>query len=148
MSPVDRDVVRRKLARIVQALGRLRRERDLPLEAYLAQPDLQAVLERQLELVVGAAVDLNVHMLVQQGHATPADAFTSFLELARLTGAIDGELAAQLAPSTGLRNRLAHSYDEVDPALVYSGLKAALELYPRYVAAIEAFLERLEAGQG
>ncbi len=148
MSPVDRDVVQRKLTRIVQALERLRREKQVPLESYLGQPDLQAVLERQLELIVGAAVDLNVHLLVQQGHATPADAFTSFLDLARLVGAIDGELAAQLAPSTGLRSRLAHAYDEIDPALVHSGLRAALEIYPRYVAAIEAFLERLEAGQG
>lgn len=142
MSPVDRDVVRRKLARVVKSLRRLRAAKDQALSDYLADEDLQAILERHLEVIVAAAVDLNVHLLVQSGFATPADAYTSFLDLSAHTNALTRDLADKLAPSTGLRNRLAHGYDDVDPSLVYAGLHEALDLFPRYVEAVEAFLER------
>jgi uncharacterized protein YutE (UPF0331/DUF86 family) len=45
-------------------------------------------------------------------------------------------------PSTGLRNRLAHVYEDVDPVLVYEALHQALDLYPQFVEAIEAYLGR------
>jgi uncharacterized protein YutE (UPF0331/DUF86 family) len=139
VSPADKDVIRRKLARIVSCLSRIARIRSCPVEQYAADADMQAIMERQLELLVGAAVDCNIHILVQSGHAAPADAYTSFLEASR-TGALSADLAARLAPSTGLRNRLAHVYEDIDPALVYAGLHEALELYPRYVQAIEEYL--------
>jgi uncharacterized protein YutE (UPF0331/DUF86 family) len=142
VSPPDKDVVRRKLTRIVKCLARIARIRSRTVEEYTADEDLQAVMERQLELLVGAAVDCNVHILVQSGQAAPADAYTSFLEVARDASAFDLDLAARLAPSAGLRNRLAHVYEDLDPTLVYAGLHEALDLYPRYVQSIEAYLER------
>lgn len=142
MSPVDRDVIRRKLARIVKSLQRIREIRERSLDDYLANEDLQAIMERQLELAIGAAVDLNAHLLVQSGFAVPADAFTSFLEVATELQAVPVALAQRLAPATGLRNRLAHTYDDIDPAKVYAGLRDALEAFPAYVAAIEGYLSR------
>lgn len=142
MSPLDQDVVRRKLARIAKCLGRLHEIRARTLEEYLAHADLQAIMERQLELLVGAAVDCNTHILVQSGHPPPADAYTSFLEAAQDAGALPMDLARRLAPAAGLRNRLAHVYEDIDPARVYAGLREALELFPAYVEAIEAFLGR------
>lgn len=142
MSPVDQDVVRRKLTRIVKCLSRIAVIRSHKVEDYVADEDLQAIMERQLELLIGGAVDCNVHILVQSGQAAPADAYTSFLEVARDAGALDAGLAVRLAPSAGLRNRLAHVYEDLDPTLVYAGLHEALDLYPRYVQSIEAYLER------
>lgn len=142
MSPVDQDVVRRKLARIVKCLARIRRIHERTLEEYLGDEDLQAIMERQLELMIGAAVDCNTHLLVQSGHPVPADAYTSFLEVARDLGALPAELARKLAPATGLRNRLAHVYEDVDPVKVHAGLVDALELFPQYVEAVEAALKK------
>lgn len=144
MSPVDRDVVRRKLTRIAKSLERMRDVRQRPLEDYLANEDLQFIMERQLELAIGAAVDANIHLLVQSGRAAPADAYTSFLELARDAHAIPMDLASRMAPATGLRNRIAHSYEDVDPAKVYAGLHEALKTLPEYVAAVEAYLSGSE----
>jgi uncharacterized protein YutE (UPF0331/DUF86 family) len=55
---------------------------------------------------------------------------------------LPSELAQRLAPGAGLRNRLAHVYEDIDPVKVYAGLREALELFPAYVEAIEAFLSR------
>lgn len=144
MSPVDRDVIRRKLDRIAKCLQRISRAREKTLAEYLDDADLQAILERQLELAVGAAVDLNVHLLVQSGLGTPADADTSFLDVSQHARAIPTELARRLAPATGLRNRLTHGYEDVDPSQVYAGLHQALELFPQYIEAIEATLSGLD----
>lgn len=145
MSPVERDVIRRKLDRIIKCLQRIREAHDKTLDDYLSDSDLQAIMERQLELAVGAAMDLNVRLLVQSGFGTPADAYTSFLEVAEHTQAIPASLARQLAPATGLRNRLVHEYDEINHEQVYAGLHQALELFPKYIEAIEAYLTGLPA---
>jgi uncharacterized protein YutE (UPF0331/DUF86 family) len=55
-------------------------------------------------------------------------------------GALEFDLAASLAPSAGLRNRLVHEYDRIDDAIVLSAVEQTLALYPQYVAAIEAYL--------
>jgi len=141
MSPVERDVVRRKLDRIVKCLQRIHQAQALTLDEYLNDADLQSVMERQL--AIGAAVDLNIHLLSQLGFGTPADSYSSFLELAKHTHVISPELARQLAPGAGLRNRLAHEYADIDHHQVYAGLQQALNLFPQYVEAVEAYLTKL-----
>jgi hypothetical protein len=48
MSPVDRDVLRRKLSRIVQCLQRIKAAEDLNLDDYTADADLQSLGDRSL----------------------------------------------------------------------------------------------------
>ena len=43
------------------------------------------------------------------------------------------KLADSLANSTGLRNRLAYEYDEVDQKNVYKAVKRCLDEVPRYM---------------
>lgn len=142
MSPADQDVVRRKLARIVTCLARIRAIRGRSLADYAADEFFQAVMERNFELMVGAAVDCNAHLLVRSGHPAPADAHTSFLDVSRELGALPHDLARRLAPAAGLRNRLVHLYEDIDQAKVYAALNEALEAFPTYVEAVEAFLQR------
>jgi uncharacterized protein YutE (UPF0331/DUF86 family) len=52
------------------------------------------------------------------------------------------ELARQLAPSAGLRNGLVHEYETLDDAKVLASIGTILDLYPRFVQAIEAFLTK------
>lgn len=141
MSPVERDVIRRKLERIVENLRLLEPFEDLSLEDYRADPYRRKAIERILQEIVEAAVDLASHILVAFGRPAPDDYYSSFIALGGL-GALDATLAAALAPSAGLRNRLVHAYDRIDDRVVLSAVKEALARYPAFVAEIEAFLER------
>jgi len=140
MSPVDREVVRRKLERIASNLRLLEPMKDLSLEAYRADVYRRKATERLLQEVVEAAVDVNLHLLTGTGRPAPDDLYSSFLALGE-AGILDSSLAARLAPSAGLRNRLVHEYDRLEDALVLASVGGALELYPRYLAAVERFLE-------
>lgn len=53
--------------------------------------------------------------------------------------------AQQIAACAGLRNRIVHEYDEIDPQKVYEGLQAAVRDIPQYLAHIHQHIQRLPA---
>jgi uncharacterized protein YutE (UPF0331/DUF86 family) len=116
MTPADPAVLRRKLTVIVGNLQALESVTRLPLERYKADLFRKGT-ERLLQELIEAAMDLNIYLLVQEGHPPPDDYYQSFLLLANI-GVLEPDLAAALAPSAGLRNRLAHEYDSIVDAEV------------------------------
>ncbi len=140
MSPVAARIVRRKLAALTAAIDRLRPTTNLSLSAWQSDLDLHDATERRLQLALEAAIDINGHILAGLGHPPPADAFSSFLELASIASVIPSSLAGELAPAAGLRNRLVHRYDELDDALVFEGVGTFVERFPVSVRAIDAWL--------
>ena len=136
MTEIDREVVRRKLASMVRNLERLQAIERLSLEAYRADWTRVKATERVLQELVEAAVDVNQHLLAASGSGAAPDYRQSFLEAGRL-GIIPSSLAAELAPSAGLRHRLVHEYDEIDDAIVFAAVRSARSLFPRYIEAID-----------
>ena len=139
MTQIDRDVVLRKLERIAEDIRLLEPFRGMTLEVYRADVYRRKAVERLLQEVIEAAVDINSHLIVGSGRPAPDDLHSSFLALAEM-GVIDREFAAALAPCAGLRNRLVHEYDRIDDSKVLSAVQQALEQFPAYVARIEAHL--------
>ena len=72
--------------------------RGMSLEAYGADVYRRKAVERLLQEVVEAAVDINSHLIVGSGRPAPDDLHSSFLALAEV-GVIDRDFAAALAPS-------------------------------------------------
>jgi uncharacterized protein YutE (UPF0331/DUF86 family) len=136
MTPLDRDIVLRKLSVIVENMKALDVVRDLKQERFSRDLYLRKAVERLLQELIEAAIDVNTHLIVASGNAAPDDYYDSFI-LAGRQGLIPEGLAGELAPSAGLRNRLVHEYDELDRSLVLASAKHALSLYPRYVEAVE-----------
>lgn len=86
-------------------------------------------------------IDVNFHILVESGEAPPPDYYQSFVRLAEL-GVYDHEFAERITRSAGLRNRIAHEYDEIDREQVYAVLKSAQQDVPEYMKSIKGFLDR------
>lgn len=143
MSPIDAAVVRRKLGHIMTSLDLLRPMKAMALADYRARVWERKGVERVLQEAIEAALDVNAHVIAESGHDVPDDYFGGFVKLGEL-GILPEELARALAPSAGLRNRLVHEYDTIDDAKVLSAVGTTLDLYPRYIQAIEAALARLE----
>ncbi|MEK7667296.1 MAG: DUF86 domain-containing protein [Gemmatimonadota bacterium] len=139
MSPLDREVVRRRLAGIAENLERLGEIVSLTLEQYRGDWQCRKATERVLQEIVEAAVDINQHLLVSSGAGPAPDYRQSFLEIGRL-GIIPADLALALAPSAGLRHRLVHEYDEIDDAIVLTAVRSARDLFPAYLEAVERHL--------
>jgi uncharacterized protein YutE (UPF0331/DUF86 family) len=139
VTELDRALVRRKLATIARNLGDLTAVEGLTMEEYRSDRFRQKGSERMLQEAVEAAVDVNLHLLRATGHPAPPDYYESFIAVG-LAGVIPEDLARQLAPSAGLRNRLVHEYDVIDDAIVLDAVRRARREFAVYVAAIERYV--------
>ena len=141
MTELDRALVRRKLAAISRNLADLQPIAHLTLPEYMSDRLRRKAVERLLQEVVEAAVDVNLHVLRALDVELPGDYYTSFIELGR-HGVIKQQLTEQLAPAAGLRNRLVHEYDSIDDALVLRAVRLAGKDFGDFVTAMDDYLRQ------
>ncbi len=137
--PLDKLLIRRKSALILEDLKDVERLARLTRSAFLASRDQQLMAERLLERIISRMIDINYHIVTQRDGVPPRDFYQSFTKMAEL-GVLTSDLADALAPAAGLRNRLAHEYNEIDHAKVYEALGEVLSQAPRFLEAVEATL--------
>ncbi|HLB37644.1 MAG TPA: DUF86 domain-containing protein [Gemmatimonadales bacterium] len=137
--PLDKVLVRRKCALILDDLKDVERLSRVTRAAFLVGRDNQLIAERLLERIISRMIDINYHIVTQRDGVPPRDFYQSFTKLAEL-GVLSPPLANALAPAAGLRNRLAHEYNEIDQAKIYEALGDVLSQAPRFLEAVEAAL--------
>jgi uncharacterized protein YutE (UPF0331/DUF86 family) len=138
---VDAAVIRRKLGYIAGSLDALRPIGRLSVDEYRARLYERKAAERLLQEAIEAALDVNAHLIAELGGQLPQDYYGGFIRVGEL-GILPLDLARSLAPSAGVRNRLVHQYDTLDDAKVLEAIAKALACYPRYVQAIETYLDK------
>lgn len=138
---IDRELVTRKLTLILPDLKECERLARFPLQEFMADSTHQALAERFLERMIGRMIDVNFHLITETGGAPPRDYYESFVALGSM-GILPAEFARTIARAAGLRNRIAHEYDEVDPSRLHEGLLASVGDVPAYLGHIERFLEK------
>jgi len=142
MSPVEVDIIRRKLAVIVENLKALEPIKDMTQEEYIRDLYRRKAAERLLQELIEAAIDINTSIMVQPGHTAPDDYYETFLKMGELK-IISSDLANKLAPSAGLRNRLVHEYNQLEHSMVLDAVRIAEELYSIYVKEINDYVSKV-----
>jgi uncharacterized protein YutE (UPF0331/DUF86 family) len=145
MTNLNRESVGKKLTGMVRRLNRLSHYQSLTYEEYLQDEDRQASIERYLEIIIQAALDIN-RILINSVNDTRLEQLTNAetFTLASELGFISPELAAQLIPSATFRNVLAHVYDDIAPEMAYRALQLATTQYQQYVQQIQTYLNSLQ----
>ncbi len=141
MSPIEAEIIRRKLAVITENLVALKPIETFTKEEYIKDIYKRKATERLLQELIEAAIDINSHIIVQTGNTAPDDYYESFIKMGKL-GIISSNLAEQLAPSAGLRNRLVHEYDLLEHSLVLEAVRVAEIQYLRYVNEIDGYISK------
>jgi len=139
---IDPHLVTRKLVLILQDLEALTDLAGKNLKTYLDSPVNEVVTERYLERTIGRMIDINFHLITELGHPPPKDYHDSFVTLGTLE-IVPEKFARDLAFAAGLRNRLVHEYNEIDPGKVYEALQIAVRHIPTYVKAIQDYVKTL-----
>ena len=80
-------------------------------------------------------IDINYHLLSERCGFVPNNYTQSFTELGK-RGIVSEKLANELAKSGGLRNALAHEYDEIDPKKIYESIEMVLTQVPKYLKSV------------
>ncbi len=138
---VDPALVTRKLLLIASDLDALRPIAAAGPEAYRADPIRQGFVERCLERLIGRMIDVNYHVITGSGQPPPPDYFESFVRLGEL-GVLLQDFARDIARAAGLRNRIVHDYDALDPTKVFDALCGALQDVPHYLEQVHAYVDR------
>jgi uncharacterized protein YutE (UPF0331/DUF86 family) len=139
---IDKALIVRKINLISTDLKEIIRLSEMSREAYLSDLHSQVLAERYLERVIGRMIDINYHLITESGQPPPKDYYESFLKLGALD-VIHADLSREMASSAGLRNRIAHEYDEIDHDRVHEGLATAARNIPVYLKHVDAFLNSL-----
>lgn len=142
MSPIEKEILRRKLAVITENLQALLPIKDLSRDEYATDIYRRKATERLLQELIEAAIDVNIHLIIQSGNPAPDDYYDSFIKIGEMK-IIPVSLAEKLAPSAGLRNRLVHQYDRLNHAIVLQAVRMAEELFSAYVNTVEELAEKL-----
>lgn len=139
MSNIESEIVLTRLRLITKYYNTLEHFSNITLDDYLIDYNKQLIVERLLQLIIQAAIDINYHILSRLRSGNVVSNFEAFIELAKY-GVLTEDLARQLAPSAGLRNRLVHEYDDIDSSQVFKAISFALQQYPLYVKQINNYL--------
>lgn len=139
----DEGFTKQKLHLLLSHLDELVPLCKISLEEYEKDYVKRYAVERLIEIIVEYAIDINRYVIESLGKApvqTYYDAFTAIGDL----GIIPKSLAARLASTTGLCNRLVHNYEKVQHDIVYYSLKPFVRNYRRYFALMEDYLGKNE----
>jgi len=66
-----------------------------------------------IQLLVDVATDINIHAVVDAGLPPSPDAYTSFLDAAKIS-LLPADFAKEIAPSAGERNIIVHEYENIN----------------------------------
>lgn len=100
------------------------------------------VAERNFQLIVETASDINTAILIKETRKTPDTYKQSFTDLAKID-VISQETADDLSVSAKLRNILTHEYEfEEDYGQFYDSAKMLLPGYQAYAGNIKQYLNR------
>jgi len=142
---VDRSAIRRRFARLERSIAKLRQiTEDVSYDDYVGDTFLQDVVEHNLQIASQIVLDVSTHIIAEQGWEAP-DSYEQATVILGRHGVIPPTLVERLHGMAGFRNILVHGYLEVDQGIVFTAATDHLEDYELFVAAVIAWLERVES---
>lgn len=118
---MDTTVIAMRLQKLDGYLRSLRQMQDVPLDEYLNDDNIQAIVERRLQLAIQVCMDIGNYLIGQLGLTAPDEPENVFAVLGR-EGVISRELARRMVGMVRFRNILVHGYLDIDSQIVYHNL--------------------------
>ncbi|MCK8828589.1 DUF86 domain-containing protein [Natroniella acetigena] len=128
-----------KMIKMEEYLQEIKKYKPQSYSKYINNKQIKYALERLVQLVIDLALDINNIIIKQEGEYPASDYYSSFIKLIEI-GVLEESFAYDIAPSTGLRNRLVHEYEEVDDKIVYQSLDKVSDYYVRYLKEVNNYL--------
>jgi uncharacterized protein YutE (UPF0331/DUF86 family) len=141
----SQELITEKLIKMKDYLDQLQKFTPSTYDKYVNDLISKYAVERLVQLIVDLALDVNNVILAALKKPPASDYFSSFINLAECR-VLDEAFAYQIAPSTGLRNRLIHEYEDINDAIVYKSISQTVQQYTIYIKEINRFANELNRG--
>lgn len=140
---VDKSLVDKKLKELGSYIREMEGIIKLNEKEILEDYTKLRALERIFQLIVDEMIHLNLHFISRLHFKTPDSFQSSFLIIAREGEILPQEFANKIAPVVGLRNRLIHRYEEIDPKFFFEQVKKEYKDFIDYIKYINKYLEKI-----
>ncbi|MBI4975487.1 DUF86 domain-containing protein [Candidatus Peregrinibacteria bacterium] len=137
----DKNLLNRKITEILKQLEHLKILLKLKSVELFDRANNFYFAERVMERMIGAAIDMNMHIVADLGGEVPKDYHSSFIDLAKYK-ILPLAFAKRIALSTTLRNLLVHEYQSMDEGKFKQALKFGFQDYKKYLEYIEKWLRK------
>lgn len=138
---VDKSLALRKIADLQTYLDQIREFAGITLQDYKSDWKTQRIVERTLQMIIEACVDLAHHIISDEGMRTPTSYADAFKVLAE-NRVIDSNLLVTMDRMAKFRNVVVHQYEEVDAEIVIAILRKRLPDLEQYISAILTHLKK------
>ena len=132
---MDRELIATRVAKIREQLRRLTKLEALSRREFLASTTEQHAVERELQIVIEACLDIGHHVIAREGLRRPGD-YREVFAVLREEGIIESDLGRRLEDMASFRNRLVHGYLDVKPERVYDMARNELSDVEAFVASV------------
>lgn len=104
---------------------------QIPLKEYLADENMQMIVERRLQLSIQVCMDVANYLIARLSLRAPDSQENVFAALGA-EGIISADLARRMVGMVRFRNILVHDYLDIDSRLVHSHLKQHLADFDQF----------------
>lgn len=137
---MDTRVIDTRLRKLNSFVGKLKKYSDVKLDDYLHDEDMQAIVERRLQLAIQVCIDIGNYIIAHERLEIPDEEENVFIILAR-HNVISPDLAERIKGMIRFRNILVHDYLEIDQKIVHRILTGALNDFDDFARAIVRWLD-------
>lgn len=113
----------------------MRQLQQADLSEYLEDENLQAIVERRLQLAIQICMDIANYLIAQLGLTSPDEPEHIFAVLGR-ENMLRPDLARHMVGMVRFRNILVHDYLDIDSRMVYQNLSAELDDFDQFARQI------------
>lgn len=138
---LDKDLIKQKIDQLLRYLEEISPILKLPYQRVYRDLYRLRTVERNIQLIVDTAVDINTHILLEVTGKVPDKNVESFLMLGGF-GMFPPRFLRELAQSAGFRNRIVHEYERTDPYILFRSAQKFHRLYFKYCDGIMRWLKK------
>ena len=132
---IDKDVILDKASSIERHLRRIRDKRDIDLNQFLDDMDVQDIVLFNLQVAIQNCIDIGSHIISDEGLGV-AGSTSEIFYILQENGFIDAQLTEKIITAVGFRNLVAPEYGNLDLAKVYQIIHKDIEDIESFIRTI------------
>ena len=139
MTEVDNELINKKLADLRDYLHKLEEFIPMDKKTFTADHHHYGLAEHYLQAAIEAVLDVCRHLVVARELSMPDDAHGLFSLLVKQK-VLTNTFAGRNEKMPGFRNRLVHSYSEIDHEKTFAYLQEHLPDFQVFISQVSRFL--------
>ena len=123
---IDRDIIIDKASRAERHLKRIKDKRDVSLDRFLSDVDVQDIVLFNLQIAIQSCIDIASHIISDEELGV-AGSTSEIFYILQENNYIDAQLTEKIVSAVGFRNLVAHEYGNLDLKKVYKIIHEDME---------------------